>query len=80
MTNLIKQKISSKNVLKQTKISDFSDAVYALSKNELKMMWLGRNTRVLGGGLPLRWGFCYLGGGGGGWGAVEPHRKPWSSK
>ena len=40
---------------KQTKISDFSDVIYTTSKNELKMMWLSRNTEVLDCFLPQKW-------------------------
>ena len=32
---------------KQTQISNFSDVIYTASENELKMMWLSRNTKVL---------------------------------
>ena len=31
----------------KTKISNFSNVIYTTSKNELKMMWLTRNTKVL---------------------------------
>ena len=31
----------------QIKISDFLDVIYTTSKNELKMMWLSRNTKLL---------------------------------
>ena len=56
--DLIRQKslISSKNVLKkQTTISDFSDVIYTASKNELKMMWLSRTTKVLDSFSPQKW-------------------------
>ena len=47
--------ISSKNVLKQTKISKFSDVIDARNKNELKMMWLSKDTEVLDYFSPQKW-------------------------
>ena len=39
---------------KQTKISDFSGVIYTTSKNELKMVWLSRNTKILDSFLPQK--------------------------
>ena len=51
-----KTKVSSKTNLKeQTKNSNFSDAIYAASKNEPKMMWLNRASKVLGSFSPQKW-------------------------
>ena len=40
---------------KQTKNSDFSDKIYITIKNEFKMMWLNRNTKVFDSYLPQKW-------------------------
>ena len=56
--DLIRQKkklFSSKNVLKQTKIPDFSDVIYARSKKLLKMMWLSRSPKALDYFSPQKW-------------------------
>ena len=41
---------------KQTKICDFLDVISTVSKNELKMIWLSRNTKVLDSFSPQKWG------------------------
>ena len=41
---------------KQTKISNFSDPIYTTSKNELKMMLLSRNSKVLDSFPPVKSG------------------------
>ena len=41
--------------LKQTKISYYSDVIDAASKNELKMMWLSRKTKLLDSFSPQKW-------------------------
>ena len=47
---------------KQTNISDFSNVIYTTSKNELKMMWLSRNTKLLDSFPHQKWGVkaCYM--------------------
>ena len=39
----------------QTKISDFSDVIYTANKNEIKIMWFGRNTKELDSFPPEKW-------------------------
>ena len=39
---------------RRTKISDFSGVIYTTSKNELKMIWLSRNTKILDSFLPQK--------------------------
>ena len=41
--------------LKQTKISYYSDVIDAAIKNELKMMWLSRKTKLLDSFSPQKW-------------------------
>ena len=54
--NKTKKKLfSAKNVLKQTKIPDFSDVIYARSKKLLKMMWLSRSPKALDYFSPQKW-------------------------
>ena len=44
---------------KQTKISDSSEVIYTTSKNDLKMMWLSRNTKVMDSFSPQKQEFFW---------------------
>ena len=37
------------------KIPDFLDVFYTTNKNELKLMWVSRNTEVLDCSVPQKW-------------------------
>ena len=37
------------------KIPDFLDVFYTTNKNELKLMWVSRNTEVLDCSFPQKW-------------------------
>ena len=53
-TDLIRQKFLKK-CFKSKQNSDSSDVIYITSKNELKMMWLSRNTKLLDSFPPKKW-------------------------